>query len=284
MKPMKRVSKFFRQYLPFSSAGVKGVLAYKAQTFMWLFIAFVDVFFIVFLYQAIYRNSPEGMDSVINGFTFHEMVLYMITSFVFSFVVNSSETSWNIFQDIKEGTIANTLTKPVSYRLRHLFTYLGGMALLFVIMVLPILTIVYGVFIGRGYIEIEITQFIINFLIFLVLTLLGGLINDAISYFVGLLTFFTEHMFGLNFLRNSIQSFLSGTMVPLSFMGAFGVICEYTPFAFMNSTPVLTLMCKFNNFDALIYVGVALGWLIVIEVVNKLMFKFCIRRVTVQGG
>ena len=98
MKPMKKVSKFLHQYLPFSSAGVKGVLAYKAQTFMWLFIAFIDVFFIVFLYQAIYRNSPDGMSSVINGFTFYEMVLYMITSFVFSFVVNSSETSWNIFQ------------------------------------------------------------------------------------------------------------------------------------------------------------------------------------------
>ena len=92
MKPMKRVSKFFRQYLPFSSAGIKGVLAYKAQTFMWLFIAFVDVFFIVFLYQAIYRNSPDGMNSVINGFTFYEMVLYMITSFVFSFVLLTVST------------------------------------------------------------------------------------------------------------------------------------------------------------------------------------------------
>ena len=86
MKQTKRTSKFLRQYLPFASAGVKSVLAYKAQIFMWLFIAFIDVFFIVFLYQAIYRNSPDGMSSVINGFTFYEMVLYMITSFVFSFV------------------------------------------------------------------------------------------------------------------------------------------------------------------------------------------------------
>ena len=281
---MKRVSKFFKQYMPFASAGVKGVLSYKAQTFMWLFIAFIDVFFIVFLYQAIYRNSPDGMSSVINGFTFYEMVLYMVTSFVFSFVVNSSETSWNIFQDIKEGTIANTLTKPVSYRLRHLFTYMGDMIFLFLIMVLPILSIVYGIFMGLGLVTINVTNFIVNALIFLLLTILAGFINDAISYFIGLLTFFTEHMFVLNFLRNSIQNFLSGTMVPLSFMGAFGVICSYTPFAFLNSTPVLTLMCKFNNVDALIYVGVAFGWLVFLELVNHLMFKYCIRRVTVQGG
>ena len=156
--------------------------------------------------------------------------------------------------------------------------------LLFVIMVLPILAIVYGIFIGFGFISVNVSQFIVNILIFLVLTVIGGLINDAICYFVGLLTFFTEHMFGLNFLKNSIQNFLSGSMVPLSFMGAFGVICSYTPFAFINSTPVLTLMCKFNSIDALVYVGVAFGWLVVLEVINKLMFKFCIRRVTVQGG
>ena len=114
----------------------------------------------------------------------------------------------------------------------------------------------YGIFIGCGFISVNVSQFIVNILIFLVLTVIGGLINDAICYFVGLLTFFTEHMFGLNFLKNSIQNFLSGSMVPLSFMGAFGVICSYTPFAFINSTPVLTLMCKFNSIDALIYVGV----------------------------
>ena len=281
---MKKIFKFFRQYLPFSSAGVKGVLAYKAQVFMWLFIAFIDIFFIVFLYQAIYRNSPEGMNAVINGFTFYEIVLYMVTSFVFSFVVNGNDTSWNIFQDIQEGTIVNTLTKPVSYRLKHLFTYIGGMIFLFVIMLLPILSILYGIFIGFGFIEVSVTKFIISILIFLALTIIGGLINDAICYFVGLLTFFTEHMFGLNFLKTSIQNFLSGTMLPLSYMGAFGVFCAYTPFAFLNSAPVLTLMCKFDNKQAFIYVLVALGWLVILEILNKLMFKYCIKRVTVQGG
>lgn len=281
---MKRMKRLFRLYLPFSRAGIKGVLVYKSQTFMWLFISLVEVFFVVFLYQAIYRNSIEGINSTINGFTFYEMVLYMITSFIFSFVVNSSETSWNIFTDVKEGTIANTLTKPVNYRLRHLFTYFGGMLLLFVVMILPILTILYSVFIGLGLVTLDIKMFALNIFLFLVLTILAGVINDSISYLIGLLTFYTQHMFGLNMFRNAIQGFLSGAMLPLAYMGTLGVICSYTPFAFLNSTPVLTLMGKISLQNSLIYVGIAISWIIIIELINHLLFSHSIRRLTIQGG
>ena len=281
---MKKLIRKIKQYLPFSRAGIQSLLIYKAQTFMWLFISFFELFFVVFLYQAIYKNSENGMSSVINGFTFYEMVLYMITSFIFSFIVSSSETSWNIFSDIQEGTIANTLTKPVSYRLRYLFTYFGYIVISYTIIVIPILSLTYGVFIGFGFIKVKIIRFIINILLFMIFTIVACLINDALSYFIGLLTFFTEHMFGLNMFRTAVQSLLSGTLIPLSYMGVFGTFCSYTPFAFMNSNPVLTLMGKIEPLNALMYIGIGILWLIVMELVNHLFFKYCIKRVSVQGG
>ena len=126
---MKSIKRTLRLYLPFSKAGVKVELAYKAQIVMWLIISLIETIFVVFLYGAIYRNSENGMDSVINGFSFYDMVLYMITSFFFTFIMGSGDTSYEIATDIREGTIANTLTKPVSYRLRHLFTYFGVVTL-----------------------------------------------------------------------------------------------------------------------------------------------------------
>ena len=137
-------------YLPFLKASIKTELSYKAQIVMWIFIAFTETLFVVFLYGAIYRNSADGFDSVINGFTFYDMVLYMITSFMFSFVMGSGDTAYNIYTDIKEGTVANTLTKPVSYRLRHLFTYLGVLALDYVVVVIPLGTVIYGIFVIVG--------------------------------------------------------------------------------------------------------------------------------------
>ena len=281
---MKNIKNFLNRYIPFSRAGIQGFLSYKAQIFMWLIISFLEVLFVVFLYHTIYRNSNEGISSVINGFTFYEMVLYMITSFIFSFVVYQSETSWNIFQDIKEGTIVNTITKPVSYRLRHLFTCIGTTLIGLVVVLLPLTIIVYSIFIIFKFVEMNVVNFILNFMLFILFAIIAMVINDGISYTVGLLTFFTEHMFGLNLFRNSVQGFLSGQLLPLSYMGIFGVIFSFTPFAFMNSTPVLMIMGKMNFSSVFMFLGIGVLWIIVIEFFNHLLFSFCIKRVSVQGG
>lgn len=265
---------------------MKTVLVYRASFFMWLIISIIDVGFIIFLYQAIYNSYPvvdPNQPVIINGFQFNEMIIYMITSFMLSFCAFNNDTTWTIFEDIREGTIANTLTKPVSYRLRHLFTCIGsaGTSILFIF--LPFMIILYGIFIGIGWLTVTWT-FIFDIILFLGLTFLAIVINDSISYFVGLMTFFTEHMFGLNMFKQTITSFLSGQLLPLSYMGSFGIFCSYTPFAFMNSTPVLMIMGKIGVVDGVIYFFIALGWVILLELVNHLIFKRCLVRVTVQGG
>lgn len=281
---MRRIKNLFKLYLPFSKAGIKIELAYKAQIVMWILISFIQTFFVLFLYNAIYRNSPEGMNSIINGFTFYDMVLYMITSFFFSFIMGAGDTSYDIWTDIKEGTIANTLTKPVSYRLRHLFTYFGVLVFDFSIIIIPFLGIVYGIFIGLGLLKIQILQFISNILFFILFSIVAGLINNAVSYFVGMLVFYTDHLFGLNMARNALQGFLGGQMVPLAYMGILGVAFSYTPFAFMNSIPVLTIMGKLDILNILKYLFIAILWIIAIEFINHRIFKHALKKITVQGG
>lgn len=278
---MHKIKRTLRMYLPFASAGVKMELSYRAQVVMWIIISFVEAFFILFLYRAIYDNSPSG---VINGFTYDDMVLYMITSFVFSFVMGGGDTSYNIYTDIREGTIANTLTKPVSYRMRHLSTYLGMVALDTVIIMLPMLGITYTVFFAIGLMKARFWTFLINLIFFLAFTVIACFINDAISYFVGMLVFFTDHLFGLNMARSTLQDFLGGKMIPLAYMGALGTVFSYTPFAFLNSVPVLTLMGKVEISQTIVYLLVALAWLLVIELVNHLIFSYAMKKLSVQGG
>ena len=281
---MKKIKRILKLYLPFSKAGVKIELAYKAQIVMWIIIVFVEVFFVVFLYEAIYRNSADGMNSVINGFTFYEMVLYMLTSFFFSFVMGSGDTSYDIATDIREGTIVNTLTKPVSYRLRHLFTYFGVLALDYAVIVLPFLTVVYAIFIGLGILKVSAGIFALNVIFFIVFSILAGFINNAVSYFIGLMVFYTDHLFGLNMARNALQSFMGGQMVPLAYLGTLGIAFSYTPFAFMNSIPVLVIMGKVNIMQSLLYIMIAITWILILEIINKLVFSRAINKLTVQGG
>lgn len=281
---MKSIKNKIKLYMPFAKASIKIKLEYRAQMFMWLGISFFEIFFVLFLYRAIYSSSADGLNSVINGFSFYDMILYMITSFFFSFLMNAGDTAYDIYTDIKEGTIANTLTKPVSYRLRHLFSYLGVFDFEYAVIVLPFLTAVYGIFIVMGYLQIRAIDLAVNVLCFILFSILAGFINNSVSYFIGMLVFYTDHLFGLNLARGALQSFLGGQLVPLSYMGALGVAFSYTPFAFMNSMPVLTLMCKLTPSQMLIYMLIALVWIIGLEVVNHLMFRHAIQKITVQGG
>ena len=59
---MKNVKNIIKLYLPFSKAGIKIELAYKAQIVMWIIISFVQTFFVLFLYNAIYKNYTAMVD------------------------------------------------------------------------------------------------------------------------------------------------------------------------------------------------------------------------------
>ena len=67
-------------------------------------------------------------------------------------------------------------------------------------------------------------------------------------------------------------------------MGALGVAFSYTPFAFMNSAPVLILMGKIELKQALIYLLIAILWIVIIETANKLIFSHALKKLSVQGG
>jgi ABC-2 type transport system permease protein len=154
----------------------------------------------------------------------------------------------------------------------------------FAIIIIPFLGIVYGIFIGLGLLKIQILQFISNILFFILFSIVAGLINNAVSYFVGMLVFYTDHLFGLNMARNALQGFLGGQMVPLAYMGTLGVVFSFTPFAFMNSVPVLTIMGKLHFREIIIYLCIALLWILLIELANHFIFKRALQKITVQGG
>ena len=52
----------------------------------------------------------------------------------------------------------------------------------------------------------------------------------------------------------------------------------------MNSVPVLMLMGKTAVIDGIVYVCIALGWIIIFEIINHFIFKHSIKKLTVQGG
>ena len=97
----------FKRYKPFFRTGVIDFLAYKFSVFSWLLVTIFEVAIVIFLWIAVYKNSSEGVNSIINGFTFKEMITYLVTISIFQFVVMDGETLWVINDEIKKGTISS---------------------------------------------------------------------------------------------------------------------------------------------------------------------------------
>lgn len=273
-----------KRYLPFFRAGAMDLMAFKFAVFTWVIVTMFQVACTIFLWLAVYQNSP---DTVINGFTIQEMITFQVFINIYTFVTFDNNTGYTINQEIKDGTIAMSFVKPISYRLRFIATNLGSFSVLMFMFGVPLLTIAYVVLSLIGFITIKISiwGFLLYLLLFFVAQIIAVLLNDTICYIFGILCFYTTAGFGLNQIKMVVVNFLSGVYVPIAFFpGIFKTIATYLPFAGMAQNPILILLMKVDYLKALEYIGLSLLWLIILEIFAKLLFTHASKKVTVQGG
>lgn len=275
-----------KKYKPFLRASAMDMLAFKFNILVWVFVTIFEVACLVFLWLAVYQSSKGGFDASINGFTYKEMIVYVVLTTIFGFVSFNNETLWQINQDIIKGTIGNYIIKPISYRGKFIASNLGAFLMMFATFGLPLYIASISIFIGIGFLPIlSIWEFIAHIALFLVANLIATLLNDVISYIFGILCFYTSSAWGLNSLKTTIVSFLSGTLLPLAFFPPiFREIVSFMPFAGMSQNPILILIMKYNYLESLNVILIALAWLIILELFAKLLFSHAIKKVTVQGG
>ena len=258
-------------------------LAYKFNIFGWLIVSALQVLCVFFLWIGVYKNSP---DEIINNFTLNDMLVYMAFVNVFNFVTFAGNTMYSVVQDIDKGTIAMSFVKPISYRVRFIFTTLGSMFMKIVLLGLPAFVILYAVFVIIGYIVISsVWMFLLHVVLFLVAQVLAALLFDCLEYICGVLCFYTTAAWGMDQIKTTLITFLSGTLIPLSFFpGVFKQIVSYSPFSGLSQNPVLILTMKMDLLSALQSIALSLGWLLVMELVAWLIFRHASKKVTVQGG
>ena len=198
----------------------------------------------------------------------------------------NNDTMWYINNDIRKGTIGNYLIKPISYRGKFAATSLGSLLTMAVMFGLPFYTAALLALRGLGFLPgLTFPAFFAHLGLFLLSGLCASLLNDVISYIFGVLCFYTTSAWGLNSLKETLVSFLSGTLLPLAFFPAgLRDVLSWMPFAGMSQNPVLILMMKYDLAASLRCVALSAAWIVALELFAKLLFSRAIRKVTVQGG
>ena len=271
-----------RKYKPFLRAGAIDTMTFRFNIMIWAVVTVCQVACLVFLWLAVYRSSAGGIDAEIHGFSFREMIAYVVLTTVFNFVTFNNDTMWYINNDIRKGTIGNHLIKPISYRGKFAATSLGSLLTMAVMFGLPFYTAALLALRGLGFLPgLTFPAFFAHLGLFLLSGLCASLLNDVISYIFGVLCFYTTSAWGLNSLKETLVSFLSGTLLPLAFFPAgLRDVLSWMPFAGMSQNPVLILMMKYDLAASLRCVALSAAWIVVLELLAKLLFSHAYKKDT----
>lgn len=268
--------KRLKAYLPFTMNTFQMLLSYKANVIIFMLGEWIMITVSFFLWKAIFSSSP---DKVINGFTLNEMILYVLISFLTT-LMTSVDISFDIAREVKDGTIAINLIRPISYEKRMLFQALGGVLYNFVIIFVAAFTVVNLFFrFDLGSVDF------FNILLYTLSMGMGIVINFYFSYTFGLLSFKITNMWGLSQIVGAIMQLFSGALIPIVFFPAFFQnIIRALPFSSVVYTPTMIYLGKLAGIEALKALSLQLAWIIVMIMISRFMWKSMVKSLTILGG
>jgi len=261
-------------YLAFASSAFQTQLAYRGQVWASLFGSAVHVFAWIAIWMSVYQDTAS-----VDGVTLPQMVTYAL-------IGGPVLTAWQwrrllnlVGNSVTSGDVAIYLLKPLRYPLYLFATECGNLFYRLAVTGLPVLVIValvYGMLPPAS---------LFHGLLFIAFWALSFVIMFLIAALCGLLAFWLLTAFSLEWLLQGILMLLSGTHIPLWFFpDAVAAIIKLLPVAWVGYHPIAVYLGKTSVTETLIYLGLGLGWALLLAAAVSALWRRAALRITVQGG
>src|SRR5512138_1100110 len=184
-----------------------------------------------FLWRSIYQGRET-----LRGLTFDETYIYVALGSAV-FILLKTYVDWQMSYEIREGVIATYLIKPIDLQLYELCASSGFSLMSLSAITIP--TILLMIFVFHVNIPLGIGLALFPFSL-----LMAYLLSFSFDYFVGLLCFYTESVWGISITKEIIVTVFSGALIPLPFFpDAIQKVLLWLPFQAIYYTP-LTMVAK----------------------------------------
>ncbi len=265
-------------YLPFVSAGIQETAAYRVNFFCHMIGSILSCFISYFIWSAVYKS---GNYTVLQGFTLPEMIVYIFLMFLTSLLI-SSDGTWSVGEEIRDGSIVMRLIKPVSFNSTFLCQEIGYKIMSGGLLIVPLILGVEIVrFIFTGAVQFDVLRCIL----YLVSCICAYLISFFFNICFGFIAFVIKYIWGADLMKDCIVSFLSGAIIPLAFLPeALERVFLFLPFASLNYTPVMIYLGRYSGISLLYYMALQLFWVLFFWGLSKILWKVSVKHLCVQGG
>lgn len=261
-----------KKYLVVFQKSLKSEITYRSAALAGIVSALLSFLIQIFLWKALLGTGVRQDAS------FSDMLLYVIINSVM-LGLTKGNVAGVIENSMIDGTISMELLRPMSFKYYTLSNIFGKN--------------IYGT-LTRTVPIIAVSAFLVSpsslpdtahALLFVLSAVLGILLMFEVTYLVGLLAFWLQRCWFLSWYLKGFLTFFGGTTVPLWFYPDFLAAASYfLPFRYMTFEPINFFLGKTPLAGAWIPLLAALLWLIGLSLLDKLVWKLAIKKLTVNGG
>jgi len=258
-------------YVEFAKKAFAREATYRMEVFTEVGSLVVRVYLLRSLWTALYTQNIAPM-----GLPLHSMITYATVALLMSLILEVDGTR-QIRENVREGTIATDVMKPISLPM-YFFSDGIGQTGLHALLVIP--SILFALLL----VHIDVPSPPV-LLAFIVSFALGYLVNFFLNFVMNAIAFWTLETFAIQLIVRWVSDLLSGQIIPLSFFpGVLGRIVFALPFAAIYSTPLLVYVGVVHPSQYPAYFAAQALWLALFAGFSAVIWRAAAKRVVIQGG
>lgn len=274
---MRKFCKIQKAYWCFTKTGFKTAIAYRSELIGYFIGESLYNIALIFVWKALFLNTGN---TAYNGFTFTQIVLYLLLSGIMSFM-DESDSLFILGEEIRDGNIVMRLIKPVSLDKSILYFELGNKLLMLTCVFVPSVVFV-GIYFNFAY---GITFPVSSYVLFSLSMIISYFISFYFNMLFGFLSFYLLNLWGVSMLKTAVVKFLSGQVIPLFlFPEIVEKVFSILPMAAMTYTPVMIFLGKYSRRVLLFNLAVQIFWLFFFYSICQIIWKRVQHKLMVQGG
>jgi viologen exporter family transport system permease protein len=246
-------------------------VAYRAEFLVWMFSTTMPLIMLA-LWSAVAREAPVGR------FGQKEFVAYFLATFIVR-QLTGSWAAWEMNFEIRQGTLARRLLRPIHPMLTFAVANLAAQPLRLVV-ALPMAAVWLGS-VGTG----QLSRDPAIWLAFAAAMLGAWLITFLSSFAVGSMAFFMESSVKIMDVWLTLFFVFSGYLIPVElFPPAVKAVGEWLPFRYQIGLPVELMTGAHGRAAALVLLGRQWAWVAVLLLGAIGLWRVGLRRFAAYGG
>ena len=249
------------------------MMAYRFNFYTWFLVDSLNIMVISYIWLSIYKQG-----NTVGNYSLKNLISYFVLSRVISMAIGNRSTSDDVAEDIRQGRLSNYLLKPINYFWSNYFITIGEL-ISNSILTIPLVIITLYFFHSSLVLSID------RIVLFLLSLLVSSALGFCIWYFLGMLTFYMDNIFGPQFMLWLLFSVFSGRTAPLDIMPAvISNIANLLPFKYMLFIPMQIINGSFSIATSINNLLLGFVWILCLYLFSMVFYNFGLKKYESNGS